>query len=338
MTPAQPMISACIIARNEAALLPRCIETLNGLCDEIRVLDTGSGDNTIAVAHSLGAVVASDTTCNDADGLISDFSRARNECLRLARGKWVLQIDADEMLLSGHDILRDVVLRDQSDVLGITLRNGSSSWMGTRFFRAQAARAYVGRVHELLEYQGHFLAARDVVIENRPDKTGKEPSSSRNLRLLRIETTDDPQAARAWFYLGNEERRVKNYEAAISSYRKCIELGTHYWSRFHAAYYLAGCLFIQKDYIGALETVDNAIDIDPRYGEGHCLRGDILLMIGAHAAAILSYEHALNCGGPPADAVFAVSPACYDQYPKAQIIKLTVKPNIERGDADVRTS
>lgn len=323
MNALRPLVSACIIVRDEARLLPRCIASLGTVCDEICVLDTGSRDETVAVARSLGAVVASDIGCNGADGLIVDFAYARNASLRLASGTWILQIDADELLLSGHDGLRQTALRDDVDVLGITLRHAGTSWMGTRFFRASAVRGYVGRVHERLDHSGRFAAARDVVIENRPDKTGKEPASSRNLRLLRLQVEEHPHEARGWYYLGNEERRVGNYRAAVTAYERSIAIGNHGFSRFHAPYYIAVCYFLDQRYTDALAAVERAIAIDPRYGEGHCLRGDIRLVLNEHHAAIGDYQRALHCGGPPEDAVFAVDLACYDAYPARRLAELT---------------
>jgi glycosyltransferase involved in cell wall biosynthesis len=322
VTTTRPRISACIIARDEAALLARCVASIKTLCDEICVLDTGSRDDTVAVARALDARVGSDATCNGADGRIADFSHARNQSLGLARGEWILQIDADEVLLSGHDALRDAVARDEADVLGVTLRNGEAAWMGTRFFRASAARGYVGRVHERLDYQGRFAAAREVVIENRPDKAGKESSSTRNLRLLRLEVAERPTESRAWYYLGNEERRAGDHRAAIHAYEKSMEFGNHGASRFHAPYNIAVCCFLDGRYADALQAVDRALQIDPRYGEGHCLRGDAWLMLGDRAAAMLDYERALALGGPPADAVFAVTQACYGEYPARRLAEL----------------
>jgi glycosyltransferase involved in cell wall biosynthesis len=319
---ARPRISACIIARDEAAALPRCIASLGTLCDEVCVLDTGSRDETVAVAAALGAVIHTDTGCNGADGLILDFSQARNESLRLASGAWILQIDADEVLLAGHDALRETVSRDDLDVLGITLRNGRASWMGTRFFRAAAVRGYVGRVHERLDHHGRFAAARDVVIENRPDKAGKEESSPRNLRLLRLEVAENPQDSRAWYYLGNEERKAGDYGAAIAAYRRSMAGGNHPFSRFHAPYYLAISCYLDRRYAEALAAVEQAIAIDPRYAEGHCLRGDVRRALGDPAAAVLDYQQALRTGGPPADAVFAVNLAAYHEYPARRLAEL----------------
>jgi glycosyltransferase involved in cell wall biosynthesis len=322
MSAARPLLSACIIARDEAALLPRCIASLQDICDEICVLDTGSRDATMAVAKSLGAYVDSDTSCNAADGFIADFSQARNVCLRMARGAWILQIDADEVLQAGHHALRETMRCDDADVLGITLRNAGRAWVGTRFFRADAVRGYLGRVHERLDYQGRYMAASGIVIENLPEKTHKESSSSRNLRLLRIAVQETPGDSRAWFYLGNEERQVGALDAAIEAYHRCIKGNGHPISAFHARYYLAVSQFLSERYRDALGTVDNAIATDSRYAEGHCLRGDIHLMLDDSVAAVADYERALRCGAPPVDAVFAVDAQCYDAYPASRLQRL----------------
>lgn len=318
----EPRLSACIIARDEAKVLSRCIDSLQNVCDEVCVLDTGSCDDTIAVARSLGALVASDTGCNEENGLIADFAYARNASLRLARGRWIVQIDADELLLAGHDTLRRIAESEEVDVLGITLRNGEASWMGTRVFRATAVRGFVGRVHERLDYTGRFAATREVIIENRPDKTGKESASARNLRLLRREVRENPDESRAWYYLGNEARKIGDYASAITAYERSISGGRHRFSRFHAPYYVAVCYVLDRRYVDALYAVERAIAQDDRYAEGHCLRGDILRLLGKNAEAVGDYERALACGAPPADAVFPVDPTCYDRYPTQRLAEM----------------
>lgn len=91
-------LSACLIVRNEERFLDRCLSSLVGFVDEICVLDTGSVDRTIEIARRHGAVLG--TFVWD-----DDFAAARNACLDLAKGEWILQIDADEEL-SGVDASR----------------------------------------------------------------------------------------------------------------------------------------------------------------------------------------------------------------------------------------
>lgn len=84
-------ISACIIARNESAVIGKCLASLRPFVDEMLVGDTGSTDGTADVARLSGAAMFP-VPWED------DFSRARNMVLDQARGDWILSIDADEVL------------------------------------------------------------------------------------------------------------------------------------------------------------------------------------------------------------------------------------------------
>jgi hypothetical protein len=80
-------LSACIIARDEEERLPACLASL-AFCDEIVVVDSGSGDRTREIARTAGAKVFE----NPWPG----FAIQRNVAIDHASGTWVLEIDADE--------------------------------------------------------------------------------------------------------------------------------------------------------------------------------------------------------------------------------------------------
>jgi glycosyltransferase involved in cell wall biosynthesis len=88
-----PQISLCMIVKDEETLLPRCLSSIQGVVDEIIVVDTGSTDRTVAIAQSFGASVYHHPWQDD-------FAAARNESVRYAHGDWILVLDADETLLS----------------------------------------------------------------------------------------------------------------------------------------------------------------------------------------------------------------------------------------------
>ena len=107
------MLSLSMIVRDEAERLERCLASVTGFVDEIVVVDTGSVDNTIAIAQGWGATVHQ----RDWPG---DFAAARNQALDLVRGDWVLVLDGDEWLLpEAQAPLKDLMARP--DVLVITL-------------------------------------------------------------------------------------------------------------------------------------------------------------------------------------------------------------------------
>jgi tetratricopeptide (TPR) repeat protein len=86
------MLSLAMIVKNEAANLPACLQSVQGLVDESIVVDTGSSDETIAIAQSFGAKVYSHAWCDD-------FALARNMARQWVTGDWILVLDADEILL-----------------------------------------------------------------------------------------------------------------------------------------------------------------------------------------------------------------------------------------------
>jgi glycosyltransferase involved in cell wall biosynthesis len=89
-----------MVVRDEEARLRRCLESVDGLVDEIVAVDTGSTDGTVALARALGATVI------EHDFAPVDFSAARNRGLDAARGRYILVLDADEVLVpaSAHRI------------------------------------------------------------------------------------------------------------------------------------------------------------------------------------------------------------------------------------------
>lgn len=87
-------LSLCMIVKNEAAILPKCLSSVVNVVNEIVVLDTGSQDGTPHIARQFGAEVYDFVWCND-------FSIARNTALKYVTGDWVLVLDADETLTPG---------------------------------------------------------------------------------------------------------------------------------------------------------------------------------------------------------------------------------------------
>ena len=87
-----PLLSACLIVKDEEAHLPRCLASLEDLADEIVLVDTGSIDATVEIAEAAGARISHEPWRED-------FAFHRNQAMDRARGRWLLIIDADEELV-----------------------------------------------------------------------------------------------------------------------------------------------------------------------------------------------------------------------------------------------
>jgi glycosyltransferase involved in cell wall biosynthesis len=85
-----PALSVSIIARNEAARIAACIESVRELAHDIVVIDSGSTDGTQALCARLGARVI------EADW--AGYGAQKNRAVDAAAHDWVLCLDADERI------------------------------------------------------------------------------------------------------------------------------------------------------------------------------------------------------------------------------------------------
>lgn len=83
-------ISATIITRNEEKNLERCLRALEGVADEVVVVDSYSTDATVEIARRFGCRVTSRE--------FAGFGSQRQYAAGLTRHSYVLSIDADEMI------------------------------------------------------------------------------------------------------------------------------------------------------------------------------------------------------------------------------------------------
>jgi glycosyltransferase involved in cell wall biosynthesis len=106
-------LSLCMIVKNEAEKLPRCLSSVKDVVDELIIVDTGSTDQTPEIARSFGAAVCHFTWNQN-------FSAARNESLRYAQGNWILVLDADEVLKPEIiPTMRQAMQREQAVVINL---------------------------------------------------------------------------------------------------------------------------------------------------------------------------------------------------------------------------
>jgi glycosyltransferase involved in cell wall biosynthesis len=92
-------LSVILITKDEEANIAACLNSV-AFADQIIVVDSGSTDNTVAIAKATGAQVVQTT---DWPG----FGAQKNRALTLARCDWVLSIDADERVSA---LLTDQIL------------------------------------------------------------------------------------------------------------------------------------------------------------------------------------------------------------------------------------
>ena len=168
--PELPALSGVVITRNEGDRIGRCLASLLPICREVIVLDSGSSDDTVAIARGLGARVEH----RDWQG----FAAQKNAAIALAAQPWVILLDADEWLqppaqaavrdLFAGDIERaDVwLLLRRTHYLGHAMRAGSFAREPVqRLFRAHLRHALVP-VHEYLDVTGQCVRESMIWLEH----------------------------------------------------------------------------------------------------------------------------------------------------------------------------
>lgn len=198
-----PRVCLCVIARDEARRIARLLDSAACWVDEMVVADTGSRDDTMAIARARGARVI-ERRWED------DFAMARNACLDAAAADWHLVLDADEWLLSGGEWLQGLRAGDVAGgfVGRVELHNLDESAglvCAERLSRLlPGAVRYAGRVHE---QPVHRLPLRDLPLRIAHD--GYSPAAmaakrGRNRALLQRATADQPGDAYLWYQLGKD--------------------------------------------------------------------------------------------------------------------------------------
>lgn len=150
-------VSVIIIAFNEAKRLPGCLASVQGLADEIVVLDSGSTDETVSIAKAAGARVEYQSFLGYVD--------QKNKVLDLASHDMVLSLDADEAL--SPELYNNLVqLKSRSE--GLAFEFNRRNWYCGRFIKHGAwypdrkVRLWDRRmghwagkgVHEFLDWKG----------------------------------------------------------------------------------------------------------------------------------------------------------------------------------------
>ena len=171
-------LSGVVITRNEGDRIARCVGSLVPLCREVIVLDSGSSDDTVAIARGLGAQV------QQQDWL--GFAAQKNAAIALAAQPWVLLLDADEWLeapaqqtlrrlFAGRIEQADVwLLLRRTHFLGHRLRAGSFAREPVqRLFRSHLRHA-LRPVHEYLDTTGSREMTSRIVLEHDTARSAEE--------------------------------------------------------------------------------------------------------------------------------------------------------------------
>ncbi len=312
------MVSLCMIVKNEAACIERCLNSIRDVVDEMIVVDTGSTDETAEVARRLGAKVFLHPW-ND------DFSEARNHSIERATGDWILVLDADETIarrdlerihllagggVDGYVFTYRSYSRNSHDMRWVPNDHSyeeGGDWDGwipgrvVRMFRRDARFRFIGAVHEQVDQSilkcGGVIAITDIILHHFHEEKGEARLREKQLYYLRLCQEDlsrNPLNAKTHFDMGVVRRYILgDIKQAIEHQKQALEINPSFED---ARMELALLYHLDGDSKAAAKEVGALLERNPRYAAAWLLCGIMLERNGKVDLAIECYERAVREG------------------------------------------
>ncbi|MCC3374068.1 glycosyltransferase [Cohnella sp. REN36] len=329
------LLSLCMICKNEEKVLTRCLESVQGIADEIIVVDTGSTDKTKEIARRYTEHVYDFVWVND-------FAMAKNEAIRRATSKWILVLDADEYLdRDGKDaFLAYLSNQDHRQPVGYVLPiyNFIDPVQSGKFMESSAVRLFPNHpdiyfdrpIHEQVELRGGELpsASYPLVIFHTGylTETKKEKQkSARNLSIFKDLKSSQSFTEYDYFTLANEYSVIRDYKKALYYYERALTKKTEKMSIFPFVRYQIVLVLIElKRYKDALVYIEDNLRRWPNYPDYYTIKGSVFEALGLYEEAIALYQEALE----KADShgkngrFWVMSPSLGSHLPITNLVKL----------------
>jgi tetratricopeptide (TPR) repeat protein len=230
----RPRVSLTMIVRDEEKNLPACLTSIQGLFDEMVIVDTGSTDRTREIARSFGARVFDFVW-------VRDFAAARNAALAQATGDYAFWLDADDVLdPSQRDrlkaLLNSLKLADKAAyVVRCTCESdrdsgGSETVVDhVRLFPVREDIRWTYRVHEqilpALRKAGIPVRWTDVSVRHTgySDPTLRRRKLDRDEAILQEELREHPGDPFVLFNLGSIAVERQDWRAALGYLTRSLE-------------------------------------------------------------------------------------------------------------------
>lgn len=285
-------VSLCMIVRNEEALLARAVCSVAGLADEVVIVDTGSEDGTVALAQSLGVVVA-----NGADRMHK--GQARNQSLDMATGDWCFVLDADETLT---DPLGLRAFLETTDAQAVTLREAMIDANGNTTLTHSRTRAW-RRGTQRFRYRAHEapypvngtgrVAATEFLIEHRPPPERQSWKPGYFLDRLLLDVAENPGDPRPLFYLGRQYTYASEWQKGAETLEQYLRAPG--WDQADALGFLARCYGGLGRQIEQIEALHRAATVQPHRRDWWGELAEVYHAKGDHRAAVGLLRCALEC-------------------------------------------
>jgi tetratricopeptide (TPR) repeat protein len=280
-----------MIVRDEEQFLAQCLASVRDVVDEIVVVDTGSKDRTMEIAREFGAVIEQREWRND-------FAWARNEALKSARYRWILQLDADEELLPESKPALGQLKKAHAHLTGIWVRcvNHADQYLGgdntvshavVRVFPNHERIRYYGTIHEFPSLDGATTtlpaasAPLKIVHHGYTSDMMRDRSKfDRNMAIIEEAVEQNPDDEFNWYNLGMTAYIAGDYPRSVEAMKRMWSIAQEHGARPFVPNGLTVLADALTDFLNdpeqALEYARASLKLSPRYANAHFSAGRAL--------------------------------------------------------------
>jgi hypothetical protein len=259
-----PSVGLVLIAKNEAHIITRAIESARSLVDMVLVVvDDASTDDTAAVCERLGANVV-------VRPFPGSIAAARNEAMDLAapRVDYQLVLDPDDVLEGS------LPASLQADVYKVWIHDGVRRFPRIQLFKSTAGVRYEGIRHEYAVAPPNVTTSiASSLIYKRigggyQDSLGQREKFMRHVRDLLQWTAEHPDDTRSVFMLAQSYRDAGEVELARQEYERRLTLGDPQSDECYQAA-LEAAFLVEHHGIDSMETASPEVAVVSAYLRCH---------------------------------------------------------------------
>lgn len=312
-------ISLCMIVKNEENTLERCLNSVQGLVDEIIIVDTGSTDRTTEIAGKFTDKIYRFPWKDD-------FAAARNVSFSKASMEYCMWLDADDVIEPTERVKFLTLKQSLSPDTDIVMMKYHTSFDETgapafsyyreRWIKNTPEYRWAGEVHEVITPAGKIVYS-DTAVSHRKSGPG---DPDRNLRIYRKMLAEGKTLEpRQLYYYGRELYYHQKYEEAVSVLEQFLSLPEGWVeNKIEACSVCADCYNKLGRNDAALLVMLRSFSFDTPRAELCCDIGNHFLKFGNYRIAVYWYETALNRERNDQNGGF-IQPDCYDYIPLLQL-------------------
>jgi tetratricopeptide (TPR) repeat protein len=253
-----PKICLNMIVKNESKIITRLLTSVLPIIDYYCICDTGSTDDTVEIitkffqkTNIVGKIPYEP---------FKDFAHNRtfslHQCVNIP-ADYLLLLDAD-MVLDTSNIhnIEEFKKTLTADAYYIFQGTEQFFYKNVRVVKNDPSISYWGVTHEyvnLPDKSNIDLIEKSVLfIHDIGDGGSKKDKFERDIRLLKKGLEELPNDARYTFYLANSYRDAGQYENAIETYKKRIEIGGWIEEIWHSYFSIGNCYRSMNDMANAI--------------------------------------------------------------------------------------